>query len=65
MLRVAAEVARRRYDWVDYYPSFESVTHSDRKLTWEDDLIHVRQDIVRANVNRMLKEYASEAAAKS
>lgn len=58
VLRVAAEVARARCSWVEYYPSFESVTHSDRNIAWEDDLIHVRTEVVAANVRRMLQAYA-------
>jgi hypothetical protein len=58
VLRVAAEVARNSCDWIDYYPSFESVTHSDRSIAWEDDLIHVRSEVVAANVERMLHAYA-------
>lgn len=56
-LRVAAEIVAGENDWVDYYPSFESVTHSDRALAWEDDLVHVRQDLVRANIQRMVRDY--------
>lgn len=56
-LRVAAEVAADAYDWVDYYPSYESVTSSDRALAWEDDLVHVRPDMVKANVDRMVRDY--------
>ena len=56
-LRVAAEIVTREHDWVDYYPSYESVTSSDRALAWEDDLVHVRLDMVKANVDRMVKSY--------
>lgn len=56
-LRVAAEIATRQYEWVDYYPSFESVTHSDRSRAWEDDLVHVQLDMVEANVARMIETY--------
>ena len=61
-LRVAAEVAARDYGWVDYYPSFESVTSSDRAIAWEDDLVHVRADMVKANVDRMVESYLEPAA---
>jgi hypothetical protein len=60
-LRVAAEVVTNEYPWVDYYPSYESVTSSDRSGAWEDDLVHVRPDLIKANVDRMVKAYlASE-----
>jgi hypothetical protein len=61
ILRVAAEVAVQKYEWVDYYPSFESVTHSDRTLAWADDLIHVRQEVVDANVLRLIHAYSGDA----
>lgn len=61
-LRVAAEVVARSCDWVDYYPSYESVTQSDRATAWEDDLVHVRLEMVEANVARMLADYVSPAA---
>lgn len=60
-LRVAAEVAARSFGHVDYYPSYESVTLSDRALAWEDDLVHVRQEMVARNVARMLADYAPAA----
>lgn len=59
VLRVAAKQVTEKYDIVDYYPSFESVTHSDRMLAWEDDLVHVKQDLVAANVNRMIEQYSA------
>lgn len=59
VLRVAAEIVTRKFAHVDYYPSFESVTHSDRKLAWDDDLIHASKDIVAANVERMIRSYTS------
>ena len=61
-LRVAAECATQSFKNIDYYPSFESVTLSDRQLAWEDDQIHVTQDMVAFNVSRMLARYASPAA---
>lgn len=56
-LRVAAEIVTREYAWVDYYPSYESVTSSDRARAWDDDLVHVRPDMVKENVDRMLEAY--------
>lgn len=58
VLRAAAEVAKRKFDWVDYYPSYESITHSSRERVWEDDQIHVRKEAVAANVNRMVEVYS-------
>ena len=56
-LRVAAEICAAEHDWVDYYPSYESVTSSDRALAWEDDLVHVRPEMIKANVDRMVRVY--------
>jgi hypothetical protein len=61
VLRVAAQQAVELCDWVEYYPSYESVTLSDPALSWEDDLIHVRNPMVSANVERMLSAYQPQA----
>lgn len=57
VLRTGAEIARRKFDWVDYYPSYESVMLSDRRFAWLDDLLHVTKDMVDFNVGRMLEAY--------
>lgn len=57
-LRVAAEMTVSEFDWVDYYPSFESVTHTDRNLAWKDDLVHVTEEVIAANVERMVAAYS-------
>ncbi len=55
--------ARRRGDgggkfpFVSYFPSYESVMLSDRKIAWLDDLIHVSESIVRNNVRRMVDAF--------
>ncbi|MBL6455488.1 GSCFA domain-containing protein [Belnapia sp. T6] len=60
VLRAAAETICARHDFVTYYPSFESVTLSDRKTAWEDDLVHVRPELVAVNVGRMLRAFVGE-----
>lgn len=57
LLRVVAEEARRKYDHVDYFASYESVMLSDRGFAWQDDLIHASRKIIAANVDRMLVSY--------
>jgi hypothetical protein len=57
VLRVVAETVSEESDWVDYYPSYESVMLSDRDTAWEDDLLHVRRDVVNYNVGEMLQVY--------
>ena len=58
ILRVAAEIVVRENTHVDYFPSYESIMLSDRDITWEDDGVHVRNDIVKHNVERMIQKYA-------
>jgi hypothetical protein len=62
-LRVAAEAAVRAHGHVDYYPSYESITQSDRAAAWIDDLVHVQPDMVAANVARMVAAYVKAPAA--
>lgn len=58
VLRAVVEDVRHRFDFIDYFPSYESVMLSDRKLAWKDDLIHVKDEIVGLNVSRMIAAYA-------
>lgn len=58
VLRVAAEVAERTFDFVDYYPSYESVTLSNPEQSWLDDLVHVQNEMVNFNVSRMVEHYS-------
>lgn len=62
-LRVAAEVAARSFSHVDYFPSYETVTLSDRTMSWEDDLVHVKPAMIDHNVARMIAAYMPEATA--
>jgi hypothetical protein len=52
-LRTAAEEASAQFELVKYFPSYESVTLSDRDAAWEDDLIHVTDSLVKFNVGRL------------
>ena len=56
-LRTVAESIVAEFDNVHYYPSYESVTLSDRKLAWKDDMTHVTDEIVKLNVGRMIQAY--------
>ncbi len=62
VLRVAAEAASRKWPQVDYFPSYEGVTLSDRRAAWEDDLVHVRPEMVAAQVAAMVAAYVPDAA---
>jgi len=57
VLRTAAETAVAELPFVSYFPSYESVTLTDRKIAWLDDLIHVSEAIVRVNVRRMVDAF--------
>lgn len=61
VLRAVAEHIVSEFDAIDYFPSYESIMLSDRASTWQDDLIHVRDEIVGVNVGRMAEAYAPSA----
>jgi tetratricopeptide (TPR) repeat protein len=63
VLRAAVEAVVRRHDRVDYFPSYESVILSDRARAWEDDLTHVRWELIDHNVSRMIAAYTGMAPA--
>lgn len=63
VLRVAAEMITQRFDWVDYFPSFEIITGSPTSgLYYEDDAREVNALGV-AHVMRLFRQhYLSEVA---
>lgn len=61
VLRAAAEHVVAADDRTTYFPSFESVTLSDRRLAWMDDLVHVTRGIVEFNVARMVNAFTGNA----
>ena len=65
-LRAAAQELRDKYDYVDYFPSYEMVMNSPRELAWGDDQLHVRAPMVEHVVGHFMKSYVvgyAEAAA--
>ena len=58
MLRTCAEEITIENDFVDYFPSFESVLTSARDIVWEDDFVHIRKPVIDLNVSRMVAGYA-------
>lgn len=58
VLRAVAEEMRQRFDFVDYFPLYESVALSDRALAWEDDLLRATPRIIDQNVVRLVSAYA-------
>ncbi|WP_299326786.1 GSCFA domain-containing protein [Parasphingopyxis sp.] len=58
VLRVVSEYIVQKYERVSYFPSYETVTISDRQLAWMDDLVHVRDEMVAFNVDRMVEAFS-------
>ena len=59
VLRAAAETFTRRHaDTVDYFPSFETVTLGARAVSYHDDNIHVRQEVVARIMEQVVGNYA-------
>ena len=56
-LRVASEQFALIHENVDYLPIYEGVILSDRVNSWDVDLRHPSQFIVKLNTMRLLKEY--------
>lgn len=57
VLRTAADEIIAENDHIDYFPSYESITLSDRRAAWEDDQRHVEQDAIDLNIGRMIAAY--------
>ena len=55
--RAAVSAFAARHDNVNYFPSYESVTLSDRKRAWDSDQAHASDEIVRYNVLAMMGAY--------
>jgi hypothetical protein len=62
VLRAASEEIVSEFDFVDYFPSFESVLTSDRQIAWEDDLVHVQKQMIDLNISRMVDRYVVQEA---
>jgi tetratricopeptide (TPR) repeat protein len=62
VLRSVVEVLVAERANVEYFPSYESVTLTDRSLAYVDDQVHVAGGVVRFNVERMVRRYVKSAA---
>lgn len=62
VLRTAAETVTAEFDFVSYYPSYESVTLSDRKRAYVNDMIHVSDEIVALQVSRLVAAFVDGAS---
>jgi len=60
VLRTAAEEITHTHDFVHYFPSYESITLSDRAVAYQDDEVHVTQEIVDLNISRMVAAYTGD-----
>lgn len=61
VLRTVAEEMVESYDFVDYFPSFESFMLSDPRLAWQEDRVHADRQAVAQNVDRMIMAYVQGA----
>jgi len=61
VLRVAAEAAVAAHPFVTYYPSYESVTISDRSRAFGNDLRHVTDELIAINIGRMINAYCGDS----
>ena len=59
-LRSVAEECVQDFEFAHYFPSYESVTLSDRAMTWHDDMIHVRPEIIDINIARMVAAHLDQ-----
>jgi len=59
LLRTAADIFSSNHQNIDYLPIYESVIMSERKYTWEPDLIHVSDFIVKLNIQQALNLYTN------
>ncbi|WP_298016100.1 GSCFA domain-containing protein [uncultured Parasphingopyxis sp.] len=60
VLRAVAEQICAEDQRISYFPSYESVTLSDRRIAWMDDLVHVTEYLIAFNVDRMVSAYSGE-----
>jgi hypothetical protein len=56
--RAACEAFVRAHEDIDYFPSYEAVTLSDRSMAFEEDNIHVRRELVGQIMRDVIKAYA-------
>jgi len=59
VLRCAAEILSNKYEFVDYFPSFEIVITAGLSA-YQDDLVHVKDSVVRKIVNYFISNYIGD-----
>ena len=58
VLRAAAEAIVAECPHIEYFPSYESVTLSERSVAFTEDQVHIATALVQFNVDRMIRRYA-------
>lgn len=56
-LRAAVEELYWKYDFIDYFPSYEMVTLSDPAIVWESDRRHVRRQFVQKIMDEFVARF--------
>ncbi len=56
LLSCAKHIASK-YDFVDYYPSYEMIKYSDRQKTWSEDQVHPKYEIIDTVIRRFINLY--------
>jgi hypothetical protein len=59
LIATANEVSAK-YDYVDYFPSYEIVSLSDRDAVWREDKRHIRTEFVRQIMRLFVETYFPE-----
>lgn len=57
VLRAVAEQLVAEDRQISYFPSFETVSLSNRNFAWTDDFVHVNKDMIALNVERMVNAF--------
>ena len=61
VLRAAAEAFADRHDNVDYFPSYEIVMNSKKKITWTDDKRHIHGKFTQKIMEQFFSAYDMHA----
>jgi hypothetical protein len=59
LLRAVAQEWAAAHKNVHYFPSYEIVQNSDQSLTWEEDMRHIKGNVVRHIMSLFLRNYCS------
>lgn len=62
LLRASVDHVRARYDFVGYYPSYESFMLTQKTSAFIKDQVHVNMDLVEFNISRMVSTYQGEGS---